>query len=216
MKISNLQMMQAGACALILATLPGPVHGQSPSAKPAAPEIRGEPIKPLAPAPNAPVSPAPPAASGARPATGGIKGVDGSGNVAFDLLASYKFDVPDKPLTNNPAKLAEVNGQIPAPVKSLNEKKVIVRGFMLPLKLERGKVTEFLLLRNPPACCYGVPPMITEWVTVKVHGKGLDLEMGDPVSIQGTLRVGATRDREGYFDGLYQMEGERIVDEKGK
>jgi len=38
--------------------------------------------------------------------------------------------------------------QIPASVKALNEKQVAVRGFMMPMKVEKGMVTEFLLLRN--------------------------------------------------------------------
>jgi hypothetical protein len=53
---------------------------------------------------------------------------------------------------------------------------------------------------------------MNELVTVKVGGKGLEPNMGQPVTIKGTLHVGAIRDA-GDVTGLYRMDGEALVDE---
>ena len=35
-----------------------------------------------------------------------------------------------------------------------------IKGFMLPLKVEKGVVTELLIMRDQSMCCYGVTPKI--------------------------------------------------------
>jgi len=40
---------------------------------------------------------------------------------------------------------------------------VAVTGFMLPTKMDKGLVTEFLLVKESMMCCYGVMPKINEW-----------------------------------------------------
>jgi hypothetical protein len=64
--------------------------------------------------------------------------------VGFDKLASYNFVVPDEdPATNKVANAGpdKANDQIPDTVKAFNKKKVTIKGFMLPLKVEGGSVT---------------------------------------------------------------------------
>jgi hypothetical protein len=60
-------------------------------------------------------------------------------------------------------------------------------------------------------CCYGNVPKITEWVSVKTKSKGIKPIMDQPVSIEGTLHVGAMREN-GYLVGIYQMDGEKMVE----
>lgn len=129
--------------------------------------------------------------------------------VGFDRLASYNFQVDDAPFTNQPAA-DKANDQIPAPVKSLNQQKVTIKGFMLPLKVSEGAVTEFLIMKDQSMCCYGTVPKITEWVSVKMNGHGVKSIMDQPVSVEGTLRVGAMREN-GYLIGIYQMDGEKLI-----
>jgi len=136
------------------------------------------------------------------------KGVDYS-MVGFDRLASYNFQVDEAPFTNQPAA-DKANDQIPAPVKSLNQQKVTIKGFMLPLKVSEGAVTEFLIMKDQSMCCYGTVPKITEWVSVKMNGHGVKSIMDQPVSVEGTLRVGAMREN-GYLIGIYQMDGEKLI-----
>ena len=81
---------------------------------------------------------------------------------------------------------------------------------MLPLKVEKGAVTEMLILRDQSACCYGATPKITEWVSVRMKEDGVAPVMDEPVTIYGTLRVGEVREN-GYLVGIYEMDGEKLV-----
>ncbi len=128
-------------------------------------------------------------------------------SVGFDLLASYNFEMPDGPSTN---KTETADAQIPDKVKAFNKKKVSMTGFMLPLKVESGTVTEFLLMKDQSMCCFGATPKITEWVSVKTGAKGFKSVMDQPVTIQGTLRVGAMREN-GYLIGIYSMDAEKLA-----
>lgn len=134
---------------------------------------------------------------------------DKAQSVGFDKLASYEFTPPD-----DVAKVAAADAQIPAKVRELDAKKVAVTGFMLPVKMNEGLVTEFLLMKDPSMCCYGVMPKITEWVVVKMVGKGVPPLMDVPVTFEGTLKVG-TLFEGGYPSGLYLLQGERRVEQKG-
>lgn len=127
--------------------------------------------------------------------------------VGFDLLASYNFEVPDGPLTN---KTDTADSQIPAKVKAFDKRKVSMTGFMLPLKVDNGTVTEFLLLKDQSMCCYGATPKITEWVSVKTGAKGFKSVMDQTVTIHGTLHVGGMWEN-GYLIGIYSMDGDKLI-----
>jgi hypothetical protein len=131
--------------------------------------------------------------------------------VGFDKLASYVFEVADDaPVTNTPA-VDKADDQIPGIIKAFDHKKVSIRGFMLPLKVESGKVTEFLIMKDQSLCCYGATPKINEWVSVKLNGSGIKPVMDQPVSMEGTLHVGAMREN-GYLVGIYQMDGDKLIE----
>lgn len=132
--------------------------------------------------------------------------------VGFDKLAGYSFEVSDEllaPITNNAAMAQRVDSQIPAAVKAFNDKPVALKGFMLPLKVEGGLVTELLIMRDQSMCCYGVQPRINEWVSVKMSRNGVRPIMDQPVTLFGKLRVGEMREN-GYLVGIYSMEGEKM------
>ncbi len=131
-------------------------------------------------------------------------------NVDFQLLASYPFNAPNDKLTT-PAAIAEVEKQIPASIKALEGKKVMVRGFLVPIKDVQGRSTEFLLVRDQPTCCYSGMTAITEFISVKVPGKGVASITDQPVTVQGTLHVGAVMES-GYVVGVYTMDGEKLAD----
>jgi hypothetical protein len=52
---------------------------------------------------------------------------------------------------------------------------------------------------------------ITEFVSVKVPGKGVPSIIDQPVIVQGTLHVGAVMES-GYVLGVYTMDGEKLAD----
>jgi hypothetical protein len=129
--------------------------------------------------------------------------------IGWDRLAAYTFETDDQPFTNTDPAADKANQQIPAAVKSLDDKKIALRGFMLPLKVDDGAVTEFLILKDQSMCCYGNTPRMNEWVSVKTTGAAVKSIMDTPVTIYGTIHVGARRDN-GYLVGIYQMDGEKL------
>src|SRR3954465_6623726 len=82
--------------------------------------------------------PAPPAAAKSAEPSGYFR-------AGFDRLASYSFTPPEpdeaaKPGTPPPSGAS----QIPAAIKALDGQKVIVTGFVMPVKMEKGFTTELL------------------------------------------------------------------------
>ncbi len=134
--------------------------------------------------------------------------------LGFEQLASYNFTPPAfDPSANPSAKPPTGEEQIPAGVKGWNGKKAVITGFMVPVKMEKGLVTEFLLMRNTMACCYGSVPNMNEWVIVKMK-KGVAPMMDVPVAFYGELKVGAMFEN-GYMTGLYELEGEKMGEVQG-
>ncbi|NBV24137.1 MAG: DUF3299 domain-containing protein [Proteobacteria bacterium] len=174
-------------------------------------EVRGAPIQKLAPA--APTN-AVPAATAAKAPTPGAVQKDGDFLVVgFDRLAGFVYDIPDDvpAPTNAPAKVVTPpKEQIPATVKAFDKQRVALKGFMLPLKVEGGLITELLIMRDQSMCCYGSVPKINEWVSVKMTGKGVKPIMDQAVTLYGKLHVGEIREN-GYLVGIYQMDGERVA-----
>jgi hypothetical protein len=226
----------------VLCTLAGLLAGcgRQPAASTAIADVRGEPIVPSAvakvrvstPDASAPVAPdssvrdalpassAPAAptsvASAAKPEP---KSSDPSFPlVGFDKLSSYPIELSDEllgPVTNNLAAVtARTEALIPDSVKAFSKKRVSLRGFMLPLKVEGGLVTELLIMKDQSMCCYGTVPKIHEWVSVKMTEKGVKPLMDQPITLLGTLHVGEMREN-GYLTGIYRMDGDRMgaVDE---
>jgi hypothetical protein len=131
-------------------------------------------------------------------------------NVDFQLLASFPFDAPNDKVTNA-TQIAQVEKQIPAVIKALDGKDVMIRGFMVPVKDVQGHSTEFLIVRDQPTCCYSGMTTITEFVSVKVPGQGVESILDQPITVQGKLHIGAVLES-GYVLGVYRMEGEKLVD----
>jgi len=137
-----------------------------------------------------------------------LRAADGAQAVGFDKLASYDFTAPE-----SEAKAPEAEAQIPARIREFNDKQVTVTGFMLPVKMDGGLVTEFLLVKDPMMCCYGVMPKVNEWVVVKMVGKGVPPLMDIPITFEGQLKVGQIYEG-GYLTGLYLLKGEKRVESK--
>jgi hypothetical protein len=126
---------------------------------------------------------------------------DGYENVGFDRLAAFEYTPPETE--------AAVKDQIPAKIKALDQKKVAVTGFMLPTKMDKGLVKEFLLVKDAMMCCYGAMPKVNEWIVVKMNGAGVKPLMDLPITFEGKLRVGEMFEN-GYLTGVYLLEGDRM------
>jgi hypothetical protein len=169
-------------------------------------DIRGEPIVAAA---TTNIVASPTNISVAQPAAAAQ---DGYLNIGFDTLSGYQIEISDEllgPQTNKAPVSADA--QIPKTVKELNNKKISLRGFMLPLKVEGGLVTELLIMKDQSMCCYGTTPRINEWVSVKMTKGGVKPLMDEPVTFMGTFKVGETREN-GYLVGIYAMDGEKMAE----
>ncbi|MBN9694007.1 MAG: DUF3299 domain-containing protein [Verrucomicrobia bacterium] len=194
------------ACWALTAGLVGAALAQSPP--------RGEPIKPLAPKgqPIKPLDPAaakPAAPNTAAPTPAPAESKANELSVGFDKLSAFKYEVPDENPDSPFSKGKDPDTQIPDSVKEISGKRVSLKGFMLPLKVEQGLVTELLIMRDQSMCCFGTVPKINEWVSVKMTGKGVKPVMDQAITMVGTLKIGAIREN-GYLVGIYQMDGERM------
>ncbi len=156
----------------------------------------------------------PPPASDSKPAAPLAAPVVEGGylKLGFDHLASYKIQNPPfdaaKPDTPPPS----IAHLIPESVKAYDGKKAVITGFMLPVKIENGLVTELLLMRDAMMCCYGVVPQLNEWVVVK-SAKGVRSLMDIPVSFHGTLHVKEMYEH-GYLTGIYSLDAEKMTEVK--
>ena len=135
--------------------------------------------------------------------------IDGYEGVSFDKLASFAYEVPLDPVTNK-VELAKLNAQIPVRIKSLDKKLVAIRGFMLPLKVENGLVTELLIMRDQSMCCFGTVPKINEWINIRMAGDGVQPIMDQSITLMGQLKVGEVLEND-YLVGIYEMEGDKMI-----
>jgi hypothetical protein len=134
--------------------------------------------------------------------------------LGFEQLASYIFIPPPFDPTADPkAKPPTGEEQIPPIVKSWNGQKAVITGYMVPVKMQKGLVTEFLLMRNTMACCFGTVPNMNEWVVVRMR-QGVPPLMDVPLAFYGLLKVGALFDS-GYLTGVYELDAERMGDVQG-
>lgn len=133
--------------------------------------------------------------------------------LGFDRLGAFNFIAPAFDPAADP-KTPPPTGeeQIPAEVKAWSGRKATVTGYMLPTRMADGLVTEFLLVKDPAMCCYGVVPNMNEWVVVRMP-KGVRPLMDVPVSFHGELKVGAMFEN-GYMTGIYLLEGEKMSEVK--
>ena len=129
--------------------------------------------------------------------------------LGFDRLGGYTFVAPVfDPAADPKVKPATGEEQIPAEVKSWSGRKVMLTGYMMPVKMEKGLVTEFLLLKDPMMCCYGVVPNVNDWVVVHMK-QGVQPLMDLPIAFYGELKVGAMFENN-YLTGIYALEGDRM------
>lgn len=136
--------------------------------------------------------------------------------VSFEVLASFNYTPPgyESMGAAAPDATAVPKDQIPELVRKFDAKKVSITGFMLPTKFKDGKVTEFLLMKDQSGCCFGAMPRINEWIIVRMTQGGIPPLMDIPLTLGGRFKVGEVFE-EGYLSGIYQLDGEKLLEVKG-
>lgn len=130
-------------------------------------------------------------------------------HVSFEALAAFDYDpyLVMETLQDG-GKPPE---QIPASVRGLNQRKLAIQGFMVPVQLVKERVKYFLLVRNQMLCCFGVAIGMNEWIYVTMDEKADARYVPDvPVVVYGTLHVGEEM-RDGMVMSIYRMDGEKLV-----
>jgi hypothetical protein len=224
MKSKTLKAARTLSVALALAVLSAVALAQSIPPAPHSKIIRGEPINAAPAAQNPPPAPAAttPASIASQPPLSpqviwnmaSLPKIGDYLNIGFDGLASFEYEAPDVAVKGQTGKTDVADKYIPDYIKGLDGKKVIIKGFMIPLLVKEGKVVELLMMRNQSTCCFGTAPKITEFISVKITGRGVPAMMDVPVNLEGTLHVGTAREN-GFITEIYRMDGERLVDDAG-
>ncbi len=126
-------------------------------------------------------------------------------DISFAKLSGYRYIFPE---VDDPANVPD---QIPESIKKLNRKKIAVRGFMLPVRQKKGRVTEFLLLKDQSMCCFGTMPAMNEWIHVLIKpGESCRMVWDIPVTVFGTFEVGEVFEN-GVLMTIYRMQFEKLI-----
>lgn len=197
---------------------PGAAVDPPPAVAPAAvpPATVRPPANPGSPAAPAAIDPAigvtQPGAESFEPLQMPTETVSGHLRVGFNVLGGFPFQLSKAEAATaaapETAAAADVLARIPEVVRQLDGKKVLVSGFMLPMKMEGTLATEFLLVANSMLCCYGVVPPMNQWMVVQMKKAGVKPQQDVPVSFFGTLRVKPRFDG-GALSAIYHLEGDR-------
>jgi len=133
--------------------------------------------------------------------------------VAFDTLSGFYYDDAAANAAasgKTESLLGRPTDQIPAPVRALSGKKVAVQGYMSPIKVEKGAVRSFYLVKDQSLCCFGRFPRMNEWIMVNVAGsRGVKHANDRVVTVLGTLDVGEEVVK-GSVYSIYRMSAEEV------
>ena len=99
---------------------------------------------------------------------------------------------------------------IPESIRKLDGQRVFVEGFMVPVAFDQERLTEFILVRDMPGCCFGFPPNPHEWVKVVVKSPKIKVEFDNSVRVGGVFHVGAER-QAGYLGGIYSLDAYELL-----
>ena len=99
--------------------------------------------------------------------------------------------------------------QIDSPARALNNKKIAIPGFMVPLEDDADQVTEFILVPFAGACIHVPPPPPNQMIYVKLtRNQKTKMSFSDPVLITGTLHI--TTVQSPYGDISFNMDADVV------
>lgn len=117
---------------------------------------------------------------------------------------------PGGPLNVTWSTLKTLNSSQPnSPARALNDKKVAIPGFMVPLEDDADQITEFILVPFAGACIHVPPPPPNQMVYVKLaHNQKAKMSFTDPILVTGTLHV--TTVQSPYGDISFNMDADAV------
>lgn len=123
---------------------------------------------------------------------------------------------PDPAAKSDEIEWSVINGyeyveglkNLPAAVRALDGKTVVLRGFLTPL-YEFDDIHEFILVANHMSCCFGVPAGLSGQVQVKVAGERGLPNTSEPIEVRGTFRAVETMEQ-GYILSIYRIDDAKV------
>jgi hypothetical protein len=99
---------------------------------------------------------------------------------------------------------------VPQAVRSLDQQRVAIQGFMIPTRTDPKGVEAFLLVRSQASCCFGLPPSVTDVLEVRMVGQPAEPLRDRVVDVVGRLHV------QEHWAGpmlgsLFQVDAERVT-----
>src|SRR6187549_1244581 len=113
--------------------------------------------------------------------------VDGSEAFAlgFDKLSSFSYTLMDAGTGATPEQIAEHVKQDPVPawVRTYDNQRVVLTGYMMPLLIENGRSKKFVMMRDVTTCCYGAVPNMNDYLVVTMKGASIEVVQDVPVEL---------------------------------
>ncbi|MFN8791581.1 MAG: DUF3299 domain-containing protein [Bdellovibrionales bacterium] len=104
-------------------------------------------------------------------------------------------------------ELDYITGHAPAELKSFDQQKIKMPGFMVPLEDNARRVTEFLLVPTPQACIHVPPPPPNQMVHVRVKGSGAPTAFG-PIWVYGDFKISTSKSI--YGESSFEIQADAI------
>lgn len=96
-----------------------------------------------------------------------------------------------------------------SPARALNNKKIAVPGFMVPLEDEADRVTEFILVPFAGACIHVPPPPPNQMIYVRLsRNQKVKMSFTEPVLVTGSLHVATVQSP--YGDISFNMDADLV------
>jgi hypothetical protein len=131
--------------------------------------------------------------------------------IRFSQLTHLDAPLPPRHDLGNASKPPASQSLIPAPARAFHRRKVSIRGYVVPVEVDRQGTREFILSSNIDSCHFGVIGGPDEWIYVTMgDGRHIPTVGTTPVTVFGTLDVGE-EGQGGVIDSLYRMRGDRVA-----
>ncbi len=128
--------------------------------------------------------------------------------INFDDIGSWEYQRVWPPPPSDAPPAAD---PIPAEIRAWNGRKVAIAGFMQPVRIDRNRVSQFMLMRSQALCCFGASITLVDWVEVNAPtGESFEPMLHKPITVLGTLDVGEEK-IDGFTISLFRMTPDHVL-----
>lgn len=133
--------------------------------------------------------------------------------LTWDEISKYHY-VPPSPPSSDPMEALRTphpeGEDIPEKVRALSGTRVAIEGYVVPLDFKDGKVSRFIVLRSPLACCFAEAPPMNHWITATNKADAdVDYRKYEIVRVSGEFDVGEET-RDGHVVGIYRLIADKV------